>query len=71
MDALLGLATAAATMEDVPNSDEDKASDAPTARAYHRKTRPTHTAYQKAVMLRCEFRPMRICAHQGTPTGHC
>ena len=66
MDALLGLATAAAQMEEsARNSDEDKASDAPTARASPRKTRPTRTAYQKAVMLRCEFRPMRICAHQG------
>ena len=55
MNALLELATAAATMEGDEKEEkaEDKGEDAPTQRAYSRKTRPTHTAYQKAVMTRC------------------
>ena len=49
MDALLSLATAAEKVEE-PKEETDAAA----GKQYNRKTRPTHTAYQKAVMTRCE-----------------
>ena len=52
MDALLEAATAASKM-DVPQRKEANNEDSPNSKSYNRKTRPTHTAYQKAVMTRC------------------
>ena len=51
-DALLEAATAASKI-DVPQREEPAKEDSPNAKSYSRKTRPTHTAYQKAVMTRC------------------
>ena len=49
MDALLSLATAAEKVEEP----RDEKPPAGGAKQYSRKTRPTHTTYQKAVMTRC------------------
>ena len=52
MEALLA-ATAAAEKQVVDEQSPDESGDTPDGKGYSRKTRPTHTAYQKAVMTRC------------------
>ena len=56
MDALLAAVANSEKVEEEPGS-EEKAEGTPNSKAYNRKTRPTHTAYQKAVMTRCALPP--------------
>ena len=59
MDALLGLASAAEKVEE--GTDASPAT--PDGKGYNRKTRPTHTSYQKAVMTRCALGAGFACMH--------
>ena len=64
MEALLNAVTAAAPMN-MEATEAPKATETPpAANAGSRKTRPTHTAYQKTVMARCAHAsPTRTVSH--------
>ena len=53
MNALLDLATAAAKMEVERAGNVSPEPSAERGGSYSRKTRPTHSSYQKAVMAQC------------------